>query len=1077
MNNEKLRLIKKCGRVILLLLTFSFNVAAQDITVRGTVIDESGEPAVGATIQVRGTEQGTIADFDGNFTLSVPAGSVLQISFVGFQTQEVAAAANMRIVLQADVGLLDELVVIGFGTQARGNLTGAVSVVNMDNVLGDRPITNIGHALQGAVPGLRITGGASPGAASNFNIRGQTHLGGAGSPLILVDNVEISDLNLINPEDIESISVLKDAASAAIFGARASRGVILITTRRAARNSRMTINYNNNFAFDRVTNQLQPAGVRDHVAAFNEWAPGGNWFADSQPYALWLSFIDEYQANPTAFAARVAQSGGFFCSRWGMYVPAGEGSGRFFYLRDNNSQNEIFDRFGFRQTHNLSASGGGETITYRMSLGYISHDGPLMTNKDKFERITVSAFVSADITPWLNQSIDIRYARTNRSEMETNWNSGIFNLRYFNFQPGADRWPAANNLEGPTWLTNAPLNFLLYGDPRLTRNESPRIFSRTTITPFSGFEAVLEYTYDARFHEASNFPNRLDMRNPQMMQIANENPVFRRDRDARRMNSLNLFGTYTFSLADMHNFRVMAGFSQEERTIESMWADRREMIDTNRPSLTGAQGDIFAGDGFGVFATRSGFFRFNYNFKNRYLLEINARYDGSSRFPTDTRFGFFPSVSAGWQVAREDWMSWASGWLNGFMIRGSYGQLGNQEIADFAFLPQMTVIPRSRWIFDGGRPTSLNPPGIVRSNFGWERVSVLDIGTELNMFNNRFQSSFSWFQRDTRDMLGPALELPAVLGAGAPQQNSADLRTRGFDLEVSWRDRIGDWGYSIAFNLHDSRSHVTRFANEQGLLGTFREGQEFGEIWGHVFERFYTIDDFEDTWRDGVWTLREGVTSILGHSPRPGDIMFRNLRDDENSVNRIDNGDNTLDNPGDRKVIGNSTPRFHFGTRASVSYRGFDLSVFIQGVARRDVMLPAELVFPLVGTNPANDNTGTIFRHQLGNWVQVDENFNILNPNAFLPRIYGQPTTNSSNRRVSDRFLADGSYLRIRNITLSYTFPRQWIQPLTLTNARVFFSTENPFTFSRLPSGVDPDRISWGYPFFVTNSFGLSITM
>jgi TonB-linked SusC/RagA family outer membrane protein len=1080
---KNIQLFKRKALLTLFALFFmGIGVVTAQTQVRGMVVDEYGEPVIGATVQITGTTTGTATDFDGVFTLSAPAGGTLLVSYIGYITQEVPVRENVRVILMPNTELLDELVVIGFGTQRRGNITGAVSVVNMERALGDRPITNVGNALQGQIPGLQVTGVPSPGGGRTFNIRGTTSING-GSPLILIDNVEGS-INQINPEDIETVTVLKDAASAAIYGARAAFGVILITTKRAQKNSPMTLRYSNSFAFERANDFLQPANVRDLVAAFNEWNPGGSWAQGTgQSFAQWLELIDQYQANPTAFANAAAANGDWFSERWGMFVPReGAGMGNYFYLRNNNAQNEIFDKYGFTQTHNVSASGGGQSVSYRLSLGYTNTDGPLMTNKDSWERLTVSSFVSADVTSWMNTSLDFRYARSDRSIMENDWggDSGIFGSRYQDFLPGADSWAFANNLEGPQFLTNAPLNFLLHGDPRTNRTENPRIFSKTTFTPITGLEAVLEYTYDQTMFDSRFYPNTLEMLGSQARSTFNETPRFRREKSNNRYNALNAYATYNYSLKETHNFRLMGGFAQEQRYQDGIWVTREDAINPNLPSITGSEGEIRAEDSYSDYAIRSGFFRFNYNYKERYLLEINGRYDGSSRFPTETRFGFFPSVSAGWHVAREDWMEWAGGWLTEFKLRGSWGELGNQSIGNYLFLPGMSVSSQSNWMFGGRRPLTLNPPPMVRSNFTWERAETLDFGLDVAFLNNRLTGSFGWYQRDTKGMLAAAAELPSVLGASAPMQNVADLRTRGIEVQVNWRDRIGDWGYHIGFNLMDHQSHITKFFNETGNLGSFYVGQKMGEIWGNVFERFYTIDDFEDTWNQAnpVWRLKEGVTSIRGNTPRPGDIMWRNLMDDENSVNEITNGNNTLENPGDRTIIGNSTPRFQFGSDLGVNYKGIALSVFLQGVAKRDVWLGGNIIFPLVGTNDNNDSNGAMFTHQVGNFVQVDENFNIINPDAHLPRLYGNPgPMNGSNRRVSDRYLLDASYLRIKNITLSYTLPRSVIAPLTLSNARIFFSGENMFTFSKLPSGVDPERISWGYPLFATYSFGLNITL
>lgn len=1079
-----------------LIIISPYNSVPQGVIITGTITDASGESLPGVNVVIKGTTNGVISNSEGRYSITVPdRNAVLLFSFIGFFPQEIAVAnrTSIDVALVESISDIGEVVVVGYGTQRKENLTGSMAVVNMERILGDRPITNVGAALQGTVPGLQITGGASPGAGKTFNIRGVTSITETSSgsntlpgPLILIDNVE-GQINLVNPEDIETITVLKDAASAAIYGARAAYGVILITTKRAKRNSKMTLNYNNNFAFEKVTNQLNPASVKEIVSAFNEWSPGGSWL-DGQSYSNWLSFIDDYRSNPSAFQSKAGTNGDYFNPKWGIYKPNSEGV--YYYLKDNDAQNEVFDNYGFQQTHNLSASGGSETITYRLSMGYTDHNGPLKTSKDSYKRYNVAAFVSADVTTWMNTSLDIRYSQATRKEMESDWGDRIFDLKYYNFLPGADSWPVANNMEGTAYLNTAPLNYLLNCDPRTTRNENPRVFSRTTITPFKGFEGVIEYTFDENVYDRRMYPLRPDMLGPQLINLTNADVVaYRKDKTTSRYNSFNAYGTYSLSLAEKHNFKLMAGYSQERRYYEALWASRKEAITMDNPSITGSEGEILAGDSYTDYSIRSGFFRFNYNYDSKYLLEVNGRYDGSSKFPKEYRFGFFPSFSAGWQVAREGFMEWASGWLDEFKIRGSWGEIGNQSIDNYLFLPQMSVSSRSNWINGGERPLTLNAPAMVRSNFTWERAATLDFGVDISALKNRFQATFDWYQRDTKGMLGPVDEYPSVVGATAPLQNAADLRTKGFELSVNWRDQIGKWGYSIGFNLTDYQSHITKYNNEQKLFydrnsaysvanRRYYEGMKFGEIWGYVFDRFYTVDDFEDT---TSWQLKEGVTSLRGYSPRPGDIMFKNLRDDETSENEIYGGDSTVDNPGDRKIIGNETLRFQYGINASVSYKGVALSVFLQGVGKRDAWLGGDIIFPLTGTNDANDNTGTVYKHQVGQYAQVKDaangDYTLINPDAYLPRLYGQPSTNASNKRLSDRYLQDASYLRVKNITLSYSFPRNLIQTVGLSNARIFVSGENMFTFSNLPKGVDPERLSWGYPFYAVYSFGLNITL
>ena len=382
---------------------------------------------------------------------------------------------------------------------------------------------------------------------------------------------------------------------------------------------------------------------------------------------------------------------------------------------------------------------------------------------------------------------------------------------------------------------------------------------------------------------------------------------------------------------------------------------------------------------------------------------------------------------------------------------------------------------------------TLNTPGLVRNDFSWEVVQTLNFGVDFRLLNDRLAGTFDWYQRDTKDMLMPGAEFPSIVGTSAPEQNAADLCTKGWEFAISWRDKIGEWGYNVGFNIYDSKSIITKYDNEAGLFyernsaqdaKRYREGMVLGEIWGYVTDRYYTIDDFQDGWQNGSWVLKEGVTTIKGtNTIRPGDIMFKNLVDDpdNNSVNQIDNGRDNVYDPGDRTIIGNQTPRFQFGTTMGVSWRNIDLSIFLQGTGKRDAWLGGDLVFPL-----ANGGYGTMYSHQLDYWKPIDPangNWNPVNPDAEFPRLYDENKNAASNRRIQTKYLSDASYIRLKNVTLSYKLPVYLVKKINLTGVKVFFSGENLHTWDKLPDGYDPERLNWGYPFYRTCSFGINVTL
>jgi len=1060
------------------------NTEQQVRKVSGKVTDSSGTLLPGVTIVVKGTTIGMISDNFGSYSLSnVPANAILQFSFVGMKMQEIPVGNKTSInVVLADESIgLEEIVAVGYGTQKKTNLTGAIAVTEMGKVLGNRPLTNVGSALQGAVPGLQVTNTSVPGKSATYNIRGTTSINGGG-PLILVDNVE-AQINLINPEDIETVTTLKDAASSAIYGARAAFGVILIITKKAKKNEKMVLNYNSNFAFQTSINKVNQASVIDFLNAYKE-AGYSTWYSNTQSIDKWLGYATAYKADPAKFAADAAANGDYFNPVWGNYIPKGDT--KWYYVKENNAQNEIFDKYGFQQTHNLSASGGSEKITYRMALGYTDQNGPLKTDKDSYDRLNVTSTVAADITPWLNTSLDMRYTRSNSSNADQNqdFTEYIYSTEYPNFAPLYGTYGIPSDPNGTQYPTSAPLSILMQAYPNKYRNENPRISSRTTITPFKGFEGIIEYNFDENVYDYKSYTKQVSVRADQGTHTYYSTPAYRDEKSTVRYNSLNAYGTYTKSLNDVHNFKLMAGFNQEERYYEMMAGSKKNMINADMPSFS-SSADLtpLITDTYTDYTIRSGFFRFNYNYKNKYLLEVNGRYDGSSNFPTDTRFGFFPSASVGWQAGRESFMDWSKSYLDELKIRASWGQIGNQAIGNYQFLPQMSAYSAD-WIVGGVRPTTLNSPSMVRSNFTWEVVSTLDFGADFSFLKNRLKGTFDWYKRTTSGMLGPGAEFPSVVGATAPLQNVADLDTKGWEFEVNWRDKIGAWGYSVGFNISDYRSFITKYKNDAGLFydrnstqsaKRYYEGMEFGEIWGYQFDRFYTIDDFVNT---TTWALKPGVTSVKGVSPRPGDVMWKNISD-LTGTNEINNGADNLKDPGDRTVIGNETPRYQYGINASVNYKGFDLSLFMQGVGKKDVWFAGDLMFALSGSD-GTGKFGTLYNHQM-DYIHIKDyvngDYTITNPDAKYPRIYGGNSLAASNRSISDSYMSNGAYLRVKNITFSYTFPKEISAKIGLKGTKVFCSAENIYTFTSLPRGVDPERISWGYPFYATYSFGLNITL
>ena len=1046
------------------------DITQQDGVCKGVVKDNQGETVIGASVVVKGSTNGTITGLDGDFTLdNVKRGDVIQISYIGYVSQEVVwQGTPLNITLKEDSQTLEEVVVVGFGSQKKANLTGSVSQVKMDDVLGERPVTNVKNALQGSMPGLMVSGGASPGEAKSFNIRGTVSINGM-NPLVLIDNVE-GDIDLLNPEDIESVTVLKDAASSAIYGARAAAGVILITTKKAKKGEKFNLNYNANFGFQTSINSPKQASLDEYLRAYQAAGFSETYYAGNGSVSKWREYLAGYKENPAAYPT-VGD---------GIYI--GE-DGAPYYLNDKDVY-KAFQETSFMQTHNLTANGGTEKLRYRLSAGLTKEDGPLIESKDTYMRKNISSFISADITDWLTQEADFRYTVADRSEPMGS-GDGIYCMNHISFYPSGMMPGSVNTSVGKDLPLITPENQIRYNNPYLTDTDNTRIYLRTILRPIKGLELVGEYTYDRKNWQKSYYAKKWEYTTEQ---LGSNNSVTSdylfKSEDHEDYNALNLYGTYNFSIKEDHMFKVMAGFNQERKQNSWISVQTHDMIAPSAPSFTSATGKIIPQNSYSDYAIRGAFYRINYNYKDRYLFEANGRYDGSSKFPKDDRFGFFPSFSVGWNIARESWMEKTLDYVSDLKLRASWGQIGNQNIGNYGYYSTMQPVGNSNyWLKDGEFITYISTPGLVSNSFTWETVETLDIGFDASMFNSRLQVTFDWYQRTTRDMLIAGIQLPAVVGTSAPMRNAADMRTRGWEIAVNWRDQIGDWKYNVGFNLYDYKSKITTYSNNEDKLlsQNYYEGKTLGEIWGYVSDGFYTIDDFDGP---GTWQLKDGVASLDGYNPRPGDEKFVNLNDDR-GTNEINSGLNTVDSPGDQKVIGNSTPRYNFGVNLGVSYKGFSLSAILQGTAKRDVWIGGMSLFPFGGSAKAYY---PVFYNQTDYWEpmgscdgQYTENdreyWVAKNPDASLYRLYSNMQNHGSNQRASTKYLQNGAYMRLKNITLAYTFPKALISKVSLNALKVFVSAENLATISSLPKGYDPERLSWGYPFYRTLSFGLNVTL
>tara|TARA_R110002049_G_scaffold38978_6_gene120435 strand:- start:16350 stop:19847 length:3498 start_codon:yes stop_codon:yes gene_type:complete len=1022
-------------------------------SISGKISDVNGMVLPGANILEKGTTNGTQTDFDGKFSLDVSnENAVLVISYIGYFTKEVSVAgqSNIDVVLTENASSLDEVVVVGYGTQKKVNLTGAVSSVKMDEVLGDRPVSDAGKALQGSVPGLQITyGSGQPGQDVDINIRGFESING-GEPLVLVDNVPM-DLNDINPRDIESVSVLKDASSASIYGARAAFGVVLITTKKGKKNQAPTFNYSSTIGWNKASTILEKASPREFLTALKDWGQDDFW--SGQDVDTWLGYIDQYEANPSAYPDGIITSD----------------AGLNYVVRGSDMISDFLNQSGFQQLHNLSINGGSESTTYRVSFGVTDEDGIMAGDKDTYRRYNLNTNISTDLTSKLNFTMNSLYKNALRKDPV----SGNWNQLYKDAINQPSMVPSGYGMleSGELAPYGTPANRVLLSPVTKAYDQVIRLFGKLTYDFTDDFSVIAEYTYQNSVNNRERPSYTPGFIHPVTFDYSEYNPnssSYFASNGRETYNALNLYGSFGKDLGN-HNFKLLVGYNQEYNQLKRFDADRQFLVSPDLPGLSTGIGLVNASDFYSDYGVVGFFSRFNYSYKDKYLFELNGRYDGSSRFAKGKRFGYFPSASAAWRVSEEDFMSTLKPVLSNFKLRVSYGEIGNQDVNNYAYLPTMNPY-ETNWINTqtGALGVSIKSPNLVSDSFTWETVRTLDFGVDLGFFDNRLQTTFDWYERETLDMLAPGAELPAVLGGSAPLNNVADLSTKGWELSVIFKDNIGDFKYSLGFNVFDSQTKITKYNNESGLINSYYVGKTIGEIWGYTTDGFFTVDDFEPgslnaNLRGG--TLLDGIAPFRNVDPNPGDVRYVDLNGD----GQIWRGNNTLEDPGDQRIIGNDSRRYQYGITATADYKNFDFSIFFQGVGKRDIWMGGVEDFPF------NHRWTTIYKHQLDYWTPE-------NTDAFYPRNYEYGGVNYKHSRyVQTKYLKNGAYLRLKNITLGYTLPEKLMKSLKVSKFRVFVTGENLLNFDHVPDGIDPELdlvtgSEGNYPYLKNISAGVNIT-
>ena len=1019
------------------------NVVQQGSVCKGVVKGAAGETVIGATVLVKGTTNGTVTGIDGDFQLSnVERGAVIQISFIGYQTVEVPwQGTPLQITLKDDAQALDEVVVVGYGTQKKVNVTGAVGMVD-SKVLAARPVTNVAQALQGTVPGLNFTVGSEGGAldgSMSFNIRGVGTIGdGSGSsPLVLIDGIEGS-LNSLNPNDIESVSVLKDAASASIYGARAAFGVILVQTKKG-KAGKARVNYGVNVRFSDAVTVPEMMDSYTFAQYFNRAAE--NVGAGAIFSAEALQRIQDYQAGKLTTVCTINEN----TNRWNNYDGANANTDWF---------KEFYDDWVPSQEHNVSIAGGTEKIQYTLSGSFMDQNGLLRHGDDNLQRYTVNSNITANVTDWFKVSYSTKWTREN-FERPT-YLTGLF------FHNIARRWPTCPAYDPNGYPMNG-VEIIQLEDGGKQRNEKDLNTQQLQLI----FEPIKNWTIHL---EGA-------LRTTNTRQHWEVLPVYAHDVDgkpyavswdgggsyaagASRVNeysykenyySTNIYTDYFKEFDSGHYFKVMVGFNSELYKTANLRGQKNTLISNSVPTLNTATESPTTSGGYAHNGVAGFFGRINYSYKDRYMVEVNGRYDGSSRFIGDKRWGFFPSFSLGWNVVNEEFFAGIAekANMNMLKVRGSWGQLGNTNTND-AWYPFYQTMPQGsnyNWLVNGVRPNYASLPGIVSTLKTWETIETWDIGLDWAFFNNRLTGSFDYFVRWTYDMIGPASELPSILGATPPKINNADMKSYGFEFELGWRDQIGDFSYGAKFTLADDQQKITSYPNENLKLSeAYYPGKMLGEIWG------YETVGIAQTQEEMDAHLAKVDQSSLGSKWGAGDIMYADL--DGNGV--ISNADNTADNSGDRKVIGNSTPRFKYGLTLDAAWKGIDFRIFFQGVAKRDYWMNGPYFWGISG---ASEWHGTGYVEHWDFWRPEGDPLG-ANTDAYYPRVL---KNDSRNMKTQSRYLQNAAYCRIKNLQVGYTLPKAWTDKAGMSSVRVYISGDNLFTFSHMSKIFDPEALESTY--------------
>lgn len=1091
-------------------------------TVKGTVMDNTGNPLIGVTVAVKGTTTGTMTDIDGAFSINVQENQTLTFTYVGYKPVSVVAnKLNINITMEEDSKIMDEVVIVGYGAQKKENLTGAVSSVDVEKALGSRPIADVGRGLQGVVPGLTIViPSGEVGSDPIMKIRGQfSSIEGGKTPLILVDNVEIPSIQMINPDDIESISVLKDAASTSIYGSKGAFGVILITTKKGAKTESMNVSYSTNFSWQNVSKKMEMGGIDalDYALTAAERVStnmvGVFWKVDRTSYEKSKEWQEKYGGS-------VGPTDPIVYNRdW--YMQGANKMG----VRIYDPYESMVREWAPSQSHNLSLNGRSGKTAYNIGLGYVKQNGMMKPAKhDDFKRYNASISITSDINKFLSirggamySDRDKRYAASGASQSDpwyymyrwgptspigveehgqplrgpvyetANTVTSNYQYIYYSINLGATvnitkdwdfkfdytHYNQQNNTNFALPMFTALDVWGSIAPPVLWTDDSGNqvfVDDDGNIVSSGGVPAYrfAEITYNPP-GGAGNIPSQISQTKRQI-----------------KSNTINAYSTYNLKLGDEkeHVFKFMAGMNRVTYDWTETTAYKSDLNKPENPQFNFATGTENAKGNANWNAELGYFGRINYAYKDRYLLEANLRRDGSSKFPKHLRWRTYPSFSGGWIITNESFIPSLDPILTFAKFRASWGSLGDHTVPNSLYVPTLAY-SQSLWLDSTGKQfQSYRTPAAVSGDITWQDLETLDLGIDLRFWKDKVGFTFDWYQTYTKNMIIPGDALPYTYGAAAPKGNFGEARTRGWEITVDFNHRFSNGlGINAMATLADATTFITKGADyktpweDRSIGTTYSTGRRYGDIFGYVTDRLYQKDDFvyDDAGNIKTTTIivkgvQKTTNMLAGENPNyqaeleagrfyfgPGDVKYADLDGD----GMIGPGRGTNGDMGDRKVIGNTTPRYEYGFRLGADYKGVDFSIFFQGIGKRDVWGGGPLA--IAGFNTGD---GAIPQAFAGDFWKEDRT------DAFYPRPWNMGGSNTGfNMQQQTRYLLDMSYLRIKNITLGYSVSPKLLKKIYLTKARVYVSLENFFTFDNLHDlPIDPEEIA-GYSMFNTSNY------